>query len=113
MPFLLADVNLTEVAAVITALGGLLVGILAARRNTSQDKTTTQNALLEGYGQIVKDLQTEVARLRTQYTDDLSSWRSEKEILLKQIDILGNQLQPGPRKDLQLQPGSERNQLEK
>lgn len=91
MPYL-ATVNFTEIAALVTALAGLILGVAAARRGSKQDKTMEQTTLLEGYGGIVKDLQVEIARIRTQYTDDLAAWRSEKEILLRQIDLLQKQI---------------------
>jgi hypothetical protein len=95
----LSKVSLTDLAAILTALGGIIIGILTARRTSKSDKVTQDNSqrqsLLEGYGQIVKDLQHEIERIRTQYEQDLDRWtkektalENEKAIFLKQLELL-------------------------
>lgn len=95
----LSKVSPTDLAAILTALGGIIIGILTARRTSKSDKATQDNSqrqsLLEGYGQIVKDLQHEIERIRTQYEQDLDRWtkektalENEKTIFLKQLELL-------------------------
>lgn len=84
--------SLTDIAALVTAVGGVIVGILAARKGAKADKAkeeqTEQGTLLVSYGQIVKDLQGEVDRIRRMYIEDDARWRTEKEVLLSQIKLL-------------------------
>lgn len=92
----LVAASLPEIAALITAVGGIIIGVLAALRTQRQDKASSevseQQTLLEGYAQIVKDLREEITRIRKQYTEDLLTWKTEKELLLSQQDSLREEL---------------------
>lgn len=87
-----SGVDLTDLAALVTAIGGIIAGILAARKGAKADKATQiatdQDNILESYGQIVKDLQNEVERIRKMYIEDEVRWRTEKQVLLEQIKLL-------------------------
>jgi len=84
--------DLKDIAAVVTAIGGIIVGVIAARKGARADKAKEEQAeqttILSSYGQIVKDLQGEVERIRKMYTEDSAIWRIEKETLLNQIKLM-------------------------
>lgn len=83
--------SLTDIAALVTAIGGIIIGVLAARKGARADRAkeeqTEQGTLLNSYGQIVKDLQHEVDRIRKMYVEDEVRWRTEKQVLLEQIKL--------------------------
>ncbi len=73
----------------ITAISGIVMGFLAARRSEKADKVqqeqTEVTSLIQGYtnqiaaySEIVKSLQTEVSRLRTQFDLDRDEWERER-----------------------------------
>lgn len=83
-------------APIITALTGLGTGFFAARRSEKADKVQAAQGeiaqLIQGYtnqisaySSIVESLQSEVARLRTQFDDDRKDWEDEKAKLLEKI----------------------------
>lgn len=73
----------------LTAVSGIVMGFLAARRSEKADKVqqeqTEVTSLIQGYtnqiaaySEIVKSLQTEVSRLRTQFDVDRDEWERER-----------------------------------
>lgn len=95
---ILADIK--DIATIITAVGGIVVGIVTAliKRNKPDNKgddtkvpststMTTQSEMdiLQGYAQIVGDLRQEITRIRTQYTEDLTTWQTERAKLLEEL----------------------------
>lgn len=71
--FLLGAASLTDIAALVTAIGGVIIGFFAARRTHRSDKATAdaagQTSIMEGYAQIVNDLREEISRIRAQAVD--------------------------------------------
>lgn len=78
-------VNWTAVAAVVTAVGGVLTGALAWVRNRKTDK-------LSLYSQFVDDLHEEVERLRGQYEKDRERWDAERADFEVRIDELTSEV---------------------
>lgn len=83
--------TLTTGLAIVTAIGGIITGILAWIRNKKTDK-------LALYSQFVDDLHDEVTRLRTQYEEDQTKYQadrkgwSEREAeLTREIELLKGQ----------------------
>lgn len=64
---LLAAVKATDVALLITAVGGFITGvaglIIGWKGQTRNEKSSQLALLLEGYDEIVANLHTEIARL--------------------------------------------------
>lgn len=96
-------INGSDIAAILTALGGIIVGLFAAHRRSRSERerleTAERDTTLAAYNSIIKTLQDEVLRQRTQtdndrreYDSDKREWQHREEYLENQIRELKKRL---------------------
>jgi flagellar biosynthesis chaperone FliJ len=83
-------VDLGSMIPLLTAVSGIMMGFMAARRSEKADKVQQENSevtsLIQGYtnqigaySDIVRSLQNEIARLRAQMDEDREIWEQERQ----------------------------------
>lgn len=96
-------VDLAALTPFLTAVSGIVMGFLAARRSEKADKVQGQQneitSLIQGYtnqiaaySDIVTSLQSEVTRLHTQFDLDRKEWEDDKKTLEVKITSLETEI---------------------
>lgn len=102
----------SAIPALITAIGGIVVGIVAANRASRTDKIKAdaqeRAEILKGYGEIVKSLQEEIERTRHEQLEEIADWDDEKLKFKDQIDDLKERMRE-TKEDLWYYKERERN----
>lgn len=91
---ILTKLSSTDIVGIMTLLSGLIIGLVKAFNTRKVDKILTdaaqRNNILEGYGKIVKDLQAEIDRVRSQYSQDSMRWDDSRDHFDDRIEELEN-----------------------
>lgn len=89
------SVDFSELAPFITAIGGLVLGVLGANHNkkntTMQDNQSTISSIIQGftsqieaYSKIVSTLQSEVTRINEEIETERAAWQEKMESALRE-----------------------------
>lgn len=90
------DITGADIAALVTAIGGIIVGVFAAYRRSKSDRerldSDEHSAIYGAYTKIVQTLQDEVTRLRSSYNNERKEWLEERNLLEKENDQLKDEI---------------------